>query len=178
MKIGDGVTNVNNLPIHAGNWADIKDKPFEYKELAFWDPMTPKAEDADFSYRVSGGRPADIYAIKVGEAPSRDTNVQNLILNGTALWQWDSSDNVIALNREGTYFDNGFEVFICYESGEHILGNEESPSVTFTAEPGIYVCYCDDVYGYEIEKLENGGFIAVDKKIDEIYIPDSIARVD
>ena len=30
IKIGDGVNTVNELPIHAGNWEDIEDKPFYY----------------------------------------------------------------------------------------------------------------------------------------------------
>lgn len=174
--IPDTIARVSDIP-KSISWNDLSDKPFGNLIVAEWEPSTPHAADADFSFKVLGGRPAAIYAIKVGDAPSRDVNFETLQFNGKDINMISSCDNAAIFTTKYPSTDY-IEFIVCYESGTYNILESIDGTMNITSDAGIYVVYCDDTYGYEIENFENGGLIGTFKTIDEACIPDTIARVD
>lgn len=152
IKIGDGTTKINGLPFYAGSWEDLADKPFGtetvYTEI-----------DSEITVSITNGQTpyTRVPAFKM---------IYDILPDGnTYLVTWDGIDYIVEGKKP---FGNEY----LYNSYDEDNGVPFCVYGLRSEMPQIYVAE-DGEHTISVAKIETSL-----KQLDEIYIPDTIARVE
>lgn len=165
IKIGDGVTNVNELPFYAGSWNDLDDRPVENEVIhtVTWDGNTEGLTSVHTGmgdvYKISDLTPSK--ELLIGQRFVITNSSTGSTVTGTIspdeVQETHGMTQLVVMRDEAVY-----QAMIIPEDGLEVSGS-------VFAEKGIYT-FVTGLNTY-VSELDIGKHV-----FEESYIPDTIAR--
>ena len=157
IKIGDGITNVNDLPFYAGSWNDLEDKPFYVED----DPSITFDGNTEGLTVLDLSDSWGVVYYKISDYTPELSQVMGQRFSDTSREYVVTEDLVDPYCAEPAYMI-GYSYLVVPEDNCAISEDK------VVAEKGLYA-------GSNITYI---GISPKTKHIDEKYIPDTIARVE
>ena len=135
FKIGDGVTNVNDLKFYAGSWNDLTDKPFgeeaTYGDTLTWDGNTDGLTNfQDYLYKVSDLTPSLEDLKRGGVITTDNSSIESVSFTEENLQSFGDIIQII--------YDEYYLVHIALTDNAMLGFNEETMEPYVLSEKGIY----------------------------------------